>query len=636
MARPKRVTISKKVKRAARRGSFEIDQRGMLHKQPIETNKAPEKTEKQLKGDITIPQVVPVRKLAEILEESATSIVSKLFANGVQATINDSVDFDTAAIIADEYGFAANKESAEKKDSTDNKSKSKTKRISRPPVIAVMGHVDHGKTTLLDAIRKTNVVAGESGGITQHIGAYQVTADNKEDGKTVKRKLTFIDTPGHAAFSAMRAQGANVTDIVVLVVAADDGVKPQTLEAISHARSAGVPIIVAINKIDVAGANPERVKRELAEHNLVPEDWGGKTPMVEVSAKKGTNISTLIEVVLLTSDLEELTTNPKENASGIVIESKVKPGLGPVATILVKDGILKQGDNIIIGQQIGRVKTMEDYNGERVKLAGASMPVQISGFKKVTQVGDRLVSTNSEKDAKDEMSARQKLSTVKSAITSGLGEVSQAIKKGKIKELNLILRADVQGSLEAIKNSLTDIKSDEVSINFISAGVGSVTESDVNLAVTSTSIIIAFNVSVPPQVKKIADEYNVKISRYDVIYELIDEVKAALQGLLEPEIVESEVGKLKILKVFRRTQSDGIVGGLVTKGVLRPGLKFRAKRGDEELGDGTIKSLQIGPDNVDVAKQNDECGINFEGNFKFKPDDIIEAYQTEEILKTIK
>lgn len=637
MAKNRKVTISKKIKRAARRGGVSIDQRGHLQKSSsalprtppdnsADTNKYPQ---------ITIPNIIPVRKLAETMGQSPSDVVAKLFANGVHATINESVDFDTAAIIADEFNITVEKETI-KGDATAPIKSNKVKLISRPPVVAVMGHVDHGKTTLLDTIRSANVVAGESGGITQHIGAYSVEVKFKEKGKQQKRRLTFLDTPGHEAFSTMRAHGANVTDIVVLVVAADDGVKPQTIEAISHARAAGVPIIVAINKIDKPEANPEKVKRELSDQNLVPEECGGKTSMIPVSAKKNTGIETLLETICLTADLMDYKAVVNQPSTGIVIESKTKPGLGPTATILIQSGTLKIRDHILIDDQIGKVKTMEDENGLRLKMATPSMPVQISGFKRVPQAGRLLQSTSDEKTAKEILESRLKENVVKSAITRSLGEVSRAIKQGKIKQLNLILKADVQGSLEAIKNSLSDIKSDEVGVNFVSAGIGDITESDVNLATTSRAIIIAFNIGVPPQIKRLADSQGIQISRYTIIYELIDEIKSALRGLLVPEIVETEVGKLKILKIFRRTQNDGIVGGLVTKGALRPNLKFNALRGDEKLGSGTIDSVKIGPDDVNSAPQNSECGVHYQGALKFKPDDIIEAYQVEEIVKTIK
>lgn len=623
------------MKRSAKRRGVEIDRRGSLTKEVVEVPKVA--TER---GKVVIAQVVPVRKLAEALGKSPIDVVSKLFQNGVAATINESVDFDTAAIIADDFGFDAERETHKKISSTHKK---KSVLQTRPPVVTVMGHVDHGKTTLLDAIRSTDVASKESGGITQHIGAYQVEIKVGQSGqsklksqakkKATTRKITFLDTPGHEAFSAMRAQGANVTDIVILVVAADDGVKPQTTEAISHARAAGASIIVAINKSDVPGANPEKVKRELAEHNLVPEEWGGNTPMVPVSAKKNENIDSLLELVTITADMLELKADYQRSATATVIESKIKPGLGPVATVLVSSGILKLGEIILVGNHAGKVKTMEDALGRRVKEAAPSTPVQISGFKMVPQVGSIVEVIEDEKNIKNRIS---KQSVVRSAVSMGLGELSQAIKKGDVKTLNLILKADVRGSLEAIQTSLQDIKSDEISVKFIGASVGDVNESDINLAVTSTAIVIAFNVGVPPAIKKLADSQGIKISRYEVIYNLIDDIKKTLQGLLEPKIVETEVGRLKVLKVFMRKVGEGIVGGLITKGQLRPGLKFRVKRAEEIIGEGTIDSLQVGPDNVDYAKKNTECGIKYIGQLRFKVDDVVEAYQKEEIVQTIK
>ncbi len=633
MATYRKFTVSKKIKRSAKRRGVDIDRRGSLEKQVADTPKA--EIERK---DVVIPQVVPVRTLAEVLGKSPIEVVGKLFENGVAASINESVDFDTAAIIADDFGFDAKRETVKK--STPATKQKKSEVAERPPVVTVMGHVDHGKTTLLDAIRSTDVASKESGGITQHIGAYQVevSAGDENKSKTGKkksnlRKITFLDTPGHEAFSTMRAQGANVTDIVILVVAADDGVKPQTTEAISHARAAGVPIIVAINKIDAPGANAERVKRELADHNLVPEEWGGNTPMVAVSAKQNQNIDALLELIILTADLMDLKADYHKTATATIIESKIKPGLGPVATVLVSSGTLKQGQSILVNNQIGKIKTMEDASGRRLKEAAPAMPVQISGFKMVPQVGSVAEEIQDEKQVKGRMSRQ---TVVKSAVSMGLGEISQAIKKGDIKTLNLILKADVRGSLEAIENSLNDIKSDEVGVKFINASVGDVNESDINLAVTSSAIVIAFNVSVPPSIKKLSDSQGVKISRYEVIYNLIDDVKKTLQGLLEPKIVETEVGRLKVMKVFLHKSDEGIVGGLITKGQLRPGLKFRVKRNEEVIANGIIDSLQVGPDAVDYAQKNTECGIRYKGDIRFKPDDIVDAYQQEEIVQTIK
>jgi len=636
MGRPKRVTISKKVQRAARRQGGSVNDRGRIvgseteHKPKDNTSLPVEKI------GVEIPDVIPVRKLAEVLNQTATSVVSKLFANGVQASINESVDFDTAAIIADEFNYEAKRVSLKEESDKVDDEFAQVKKIPRSPVITVMGHVDHGKTKLLDMIRQTNVVDMESGGITQHIGAYQVPVEIKQDKKTEKRLLTFLDTPGHEAFSTMRAHGANITDIVVLVVAADDGVKPQTIEAISHARAANVPIIVAINKIDKPDADQDKVKRELAEQNLIPEEWGGQTPMIPVSAKTGENVSTLLEIIALTADMATLTSHQGIPGRGVVIESKIKSGLGPVATILVQDGTIQTSDIMVVGNSLSKIRTMEDDRGRRVKEASASCPVQVSGFKTLPKVGDRMHVYATEKEAHEKLNADLKKNNAKSAISTGLGEASRAIKQGEAKELNLILKADTQGSLEAIKNSLEDIQSDEVRVNFIHSGIGEVSESDIQLASSSQAVILAFRVATPPAVKRLADSQKCTVSRYDIIYELIDDIKATLEGLLEPEIVETEVGRLKVIKQFRSIPNGGIVGGLVTKGMMRNGVKFRVKRNDELIGEGVINEIHIGPNPTPEAEVNSECGLNFTGNIKFKPDDIIEAYQTEEIIKRLK
>jgi translation initiation factor IF-2 len=636
MARGKKITISKKVKRAAKRAGVAVDNRGRLEKPVIESPK--NKTEeKVVKKQILIPQVVPVRKLAEILDQPITAVIGKLFQSGVQAAINESVDFDTAAIIADDFNYTATKEESQDTTSiTEEETKAQAPTDTRPPVVTVMGHVDHGKTKLLDAIRSTKVIEGESGGITQHIGAYRATVKIKEGNKDKKRIVAFIDTPGHEAFSSMRAHGANVTDIVVLVVAADDGVMPQTVEAISHARAAGVPIIVAINKIDKPDADPDKVKRQLAEHNLVPEEWGGQTPMIPVSAKTGKNIERLLEIIILTADLKELKTNPRNTGRGIVIESKVKHGLGPVATILVQDGTLRTGDTIIIGEEVSKIRTMEDESGCRLREATASTPVLISGLKYLPQVGSQLNATKDDKTARDIVAAHQKKQAIKSMVVKRLSDTAQVSKINGQKQLNVILKADVQGSLEAIKNTLSDIPSDEVKVDFINAAIGAVNETDVNTAASSGAVILAFRVNTPPAVKRLADSQKVRIAYYDIIYELVDDIMTALQNMLEPEVVKTNIGKLKILKIFRRTQTSGIVGGLITKGFLRPGANFVASRDKAQLGEGKITSLKIGPSSVDKIEVETECGIEYSGNFKFKIGDVIDAYQTEEIIKTLK
>lgn len=633
MARGKRITISKKIKRVARQTGVGVDSRGRLER-PKNVEEPGFAKNPMERKTISIPQVVPIRRLAELVGQPVTSVIAKLFQSGVRVSINDSVDFDTAAIIADEFNYDAVGESEKKNDveSGVGVSADKTKLSERPPVVTVMGHVDHGKTKLLDAIRLTNVVAGESGGITQHIGAYRVNVKIVEKGKTLTRPVTFIDTPGHEAFSSMRAHGANVTDIVILVVAADDGVKPQTLEALTHARAAAVPIIVAINKIDKPDADVEKVKRQLAEHNLIPEEWGGNATMVPISAKAGTNIDKLLELVILTADFGELKTDPKLPGRGIVIESKTKSGLGPVATILVQDGTLRPGDALIVGSQVAKIRTMENDAGGRIKEATAGMPVLVSGFKIMPEVGEKIMAARDEKAAREIAANRQKSQLIKSIIAKKLGG-GEVI---KTKELNIILKADTQGSLEAIKTTLGEIPSEDIRVKILEASIGVVSESEVSKASSSGAIILAFNVSIPPAVKRQSDASGVRIARYEIIYELIDDVVAILQTMLEPEVVRTDIGQLKVIKMFRRTPTNGIVGGLVTKGFLRPGASFRASRGEEDLGEGKINTLKVGASRVEKAEQNIECGIEFEGSFKFKPGDVISAYQTQEIIKTIK
>lgn len=586
---------------------------------------------------ITLPEVVPIRTLAEKLEKSTSEIVGKLIANGVMATINESVDYDTASIIADEYGFEVVAEE-ETEEETSFESKREKNIEMRPPVVTIMGHVDHGKTKLLDAIRKTNVIESESGGITQHIGAYQASVElTDKSGKKSKKVITFIDTPGHEAFSMMRAQGANVTDIIVLVVAADDGVKPQTIEAISHAKAAKVPIIVAINKIDKPDADPERAKRELSDQGLIPEEWGGKTPMIPVSAKEGTNIDDLLEIIVLTSDLADLKSDTNQYARGIVIESKVQAGKGPVATILVQDGTLSVGDSVTYSDESAKIRILEDWTGKRIKSAGPSTPVLASGFKSVPPVGSVIKSAPDEKSARAIADQIKKQRTVKGVASgTGLAQVSEQAKEGKIKELKIILRADVQGSLDAIKASLSEIHSDDIKVKIIAGSVGSVTESDINLAVSSQAVVIAFKVVVPPNVRKLAEQSKIKISKYDIIYQLLDDIIAALEGMLEPEIIETRIGKMKILKIFLTEKTSGIFGGKVTSGEITPGTKIEIMRDDAKIADLKTVAVKSGQTNVNKVAQNEECGISYSGSARIKESDIAEFIRVEEVVKSIK
>ena len=585
---------------------------------------------------IALPAVVPVKLLSEELGLNASEIIKKLMESGVLATINESVDFETAAIIADEYGFTV--EETQKKEVAESVDKIISKAELRPPVVTIMGHVDHGKTKLLDAIRETNIIDTESGGITQHIGAYKTTVKIKEGNKKVDREITFIDTPGHEAFSAMRAHGANITDIIILVVAADEGVKPQTVEAISHARAAKVPIVVAINKIDKPEADADRVKRELSEHKLIPEQWGGKTAMIPVSAKTGQGIDDLLETVVLTADIEDLKVPKKAPARGMVIESKVQPGKGPVATVVIQEGTLNSGDVIIYETEFAKVRFMEDWRGKRIKEAFPSDPVLVAGFKRTPKVGTIIKAVESEKSAKEITEKLEKEGSIKTIAKgiSGLQGVSEEAKQKKIDELKIILRADTKGSLEAIKNGLDNIVSEDVKIVIISGSIGSVAESDINLAVASQGIVLAFRVPVPPAVRRLADEKKIKISKYDIIYQLIDDVFAALEGMLEPEIIETVVGKLEIIKVFLKEKERGIVGGKVTSGKITPGTKIEVMRANEKIGELKTESIKIGQEKVDQVSVNQEAGISYRGNLRLKPGDILSFVLVEEKLRTLK
>ncbi len=590
------------------------------------------------KEKIQLPSVVPVKLLAEKLFKSPSEIIKKLIENGVMATINESVDFDTAAIIADELGFEA-QEQKEKQTRKAEKDNSIFVMQDKPPVVTVMGHVDHGKTKLLDAIRNTNVIATESGGITQHIGAYQVEAEVKEKNRKIKKIITFLDTPGHEAFSKMRAQGANIKDIVVLVVAADEGVKPQTIEAISHAKAAKAPIIVAINKIDKPGADPDKVKRELSEHNLVPEEWGGKTPMIPVSALTGEKIKDLLELILLTADMEELKSPVGKPAEAMIIESKILPGKGPIATAIVQEGTLKTGDIVICDDDFAKIRFLEDWTGKRTKEANPADPVLIAGFKKTQKVGSIIKVTKDEKTAKSitqKMKKEQSVKTIKRA--AGLAEISKEIKEGdvKIKELKIILKADTKGSLDAIRGSIEEIEGEGIGIDIISDGIGPVSESDVNLAIASFAVILAFRVSVAPSVLKLAESNKIKISKYEIIYELINDVTAALEGLLEPEIIETKIGRLRVLKVFKKTKDSGIIGGKVISGKITPGTRIVVKRNDETIGELKTQMIQVGNERVNLVEKDTECGISFSGETKVKTEDIFEFILVEEKMRTLK
>lgn len=626
----KKKKLSKKEEKALKKTQASNAETSALDLSKKEEAQLEVKKQSESKQIVEIPNVITVREFADRLGLSITEIIKELMKNGVMASINESIDFETAVIVGDELGF----EVKSKKIETDKKeqhvlSEAEKKQLKpRPPVVVVMGHVDHGKTTLLDYIRKTNVAAKESGGITQHIGAYQV---NWQDKEKKNRLITFLDTPGHEAFSAMRAHGANITDIAILVVAADDGVKPQTKEAISHAKAANVPIIVAINKIDKPEADSERVKRELSELDLLPEEWGGRTIMVPISAKTGKNVNELLDIVLVVTDMEELVADPSKKAEGVVIESHMQSGLGPIATVLIKNGTIKTGQIVLTGNSYGKVRFMENFQGKRIDEAGPSTPVKIAGLKNVPKFGELLQIVEDERTARN-IIAKRDLRIVK----FGLKEISEEAKKGNLQELNLIVKTDTQGSLEAIKGSLGNLGDSGIKVKILSSGIGDITDSDVNMAVASKALIVGFKVIIPKEVKKLAEDKNIKISVYDIIYNLIDDISAALQGMLEPDITEELVGKFEAIKVFYANKNNKIVGGKVIDGKIVNGLKVHLYHSGEKNGEGKITSLKLEQNETDEVLKGFECGMGIDTTSNIKPGDVIEAYQTIETLRKIK
>ena len=578
--------------------------------------------------DITIPETITVKDLSAELKKTSGEIIKKLLAYGIMATINNEIDFDTAFLIAGEFGVTAHKkEVVTDEDILFDDSEDKEEDLKpRPPVIVVMGHVDHGKTSLLDAVRSTNVIEGEAGGITQAIGAYKVEINGRE--------ITFLDTPGHEAFTAMRARGAQITDIAILVVAANDGVMPQTVEAINHAKAAGIPIIVAINKIDVEGANPDKVKQELAEYELVPEEWGGDTIFVPISAKKKINIDNLLEMVLLVADMKELKANPNKQAKGVVIEAKLDKSKGPVATMLVQRGTLDVGDTILVGSVIGRIRTMTDDKGHRVKKAGPSTPVEITGLTSVPEAGDTFYEVKDEKTAKHLMErrkrqARDKALNATTKVT--LDDLFSQIEKGNLKQLNLIVKADVQGSVEAVKQALEKLSNDEVEVKVIHANVGAITESDVTLASVSNAIIIGFNVRPEALAKDMAEKSEVEIKTYSVIYNAIEDVEAAMKGMLDPVFKETIIGNAEVRQIFKISNVGTIAGCYVTDGKVARNAGVRVLRDNVVIHDGKLISLKRMKDDAKEVTKGFECGIQIEDFNDIKEGDIIEAYIMEQV-----
>lgn len=573
---------------------------------------------------VAIPPFIKVRDFAELLKRPATEIIKVLIQNGVMATINEEVDYDTAAIIAQDLGFEV---SAEEKQGGTMGSGQLQELLSaetaeslktRAPIVAIMGHVDHGKTTLLDAIRKTHVAEGESGGITQHIGAYQVKHKDKP--------ITFLDTPGHEAFSEMRARGANVTDVIVLVVAADDGVRPQTVEVVNRAKFSDVPVIVAINKVDKENANPMKVKQELANIGIVTEEWGGKTIAVELSARNGTGINDLLDMILLLTEVEDLKANPDGATAGTVIESHTESGKGAVATVIIQNGTLRVGDVMVAGRSYGRVKSLEDDRGKKLRSAGPSTPVEVSGFSVAPEAGDILQKMDELDKAKEiaQFALRQQRSHTLRAKSSLKGDE-------KTKKLSLIIKADVAGSLEAIDQSLAKLKNDEVQIEIVSKGVGEVNESDILLASSSNATVIAFRSKTNPKAINLAKQKQVSVDSYSVIYELLEDITSAVVNLFTPEYEHTTFGKAEILAIFRTEKGEMIVGGVVKSGELRKNKGIAIWRGEQEVARAEILELQESKIATKEVASGHEFGMKLKTNYRVQVGDVLESY--EETLK---
>ncbi len=577
---------------------------------------------------IKLPESVTVGELAAAMRRKSGEVIKALLDLGVMATLNEVLDPTAAKLVADKFSFDVEVRSLEG-DLLEEEESDPTQLSPRPPVVTVMGHVDHGKTSLLDAIRTTKVAEKEFGGITQHIGAYQVD--------TSHGKVTFLDTPGHEAFTAMRARGAQATDIVILVVAADDGVMPQTVEAVNHAKAASVPILVAVNKIDKPGSDPDRVKRELSNHGLVPEDWGGQTIFVHTSAKRGDGIAQLLEMTALQTEILELRANANRSARGVIVEGRLDRGRGPVATALIQSGTLKEGDAVVVGSQSGRVRAMFSDRGKKVQKAGPADPVEILGLSGVPQAGDTLLVVSDERKARQIATVRAERDKLrgKSAQRVTLEELHKQIEAGEVKELRLILKADVQGSVEALTESLERLSTDEVKLKVIHGSVGAVNESDVMLASASNAIVLGFNVKADPKAQSQAQANGVDVRSYNVIYDVINDVRAALSGMLAPEIRETVLGRAQVRQLFPITKLGMICGSMVTEGKMVRSARVRVKRGETLVGEGTVTSLKRFKDDVREVLQGLECGIGVDAVRGILAGDLIEAFTTEEVARTL-
>ena len=609
---------------------FDEDKTGYRKVRPAKKQKAQEETQKiKIENAFVTTEIIPLKVLSEKIGVSAIEITKRLFKEGIMKTINDSIDFETAEYIASDFGVTLElkmeKTAEDKLSEGFDEAEDESKLVKRPPVVTVMGHVDHGKTSILDRIRKTNVTAGEAGGITQHIGAYMVSVSGKP--------ITFLDTPGHAAFTAMRARGAQATDIAVLVVAADDGIMPQTIEAINHAKAANVPIIVAVNKIDKQEANVDRIKTQLTEQGLVPEEWGGDTMLCPVSAKTGEGMDNLLESIILLAELKELKANPDRKAKGVVIEAKLDQSKGPIANVLIQAGTLKVGDPIIIGTVTGKVRAMIDDKGRRITSAGPSVPVSIMGLDGVPSAGDILYAVSQEltRQVAEERKNKEKENALKESAKVTLDDVFNKIAEGEMKTLNIIVKADVQGSVEAVKQSLVKLSNDEVRVSVIHAAAGAISETDIMLAESSNAIIIGFNVRPDSNAKTIAERSGVDIKLYRVIYEALDDVEKALKGMLAPKFQEIYMGKVEVRNTFKITGVGMVAGGYVVDGKIIRNGKLRIYRDDIMICEGNVLQLKRFKDDVKEVAQGFECGISIEKFNDIKIGDFIECYLTEQV-----
>lgn len=593
-----------------------------------------------IKKPITIPSSISVRELAFRLNMPASRIIAQLMKSGMFATINEEIDFDTASLILEEMGFEAKQEVVIKSD-LDSKKGSRLSAlggegvgggsVKRPPIVTILGHVDHGKTTLLDTIRKTHVAEGEAGGITQHISSYQIEVEVK--GR--KELITFLDTPGHEAFTALRQRGANITDIAIIIIAADDGVMPQTEEAISLAQKAGVPMIIAVNKIDKPGANVARIKQQLAEKNVLVEGWGGDVPIVEISAKNKIGIENLLEVILLVADMQEIKANPSAPARGVVLDSRLDPQKGPLAVLIILEGTLKKGDEVIAGNAHGKVKKIEDFKGAVLKEAGPSSPIVIMGMKEAPQAGEIItveqkgISRSKIAELLEEKKRTRigKLRPLSSdRIFSG---------EGKVNEFNIVLKADVPGSLEAIMGSIKKIDVPNLKINIIKSGIGNLNQDDIQTAKSSNSLILGFDITVNAAVRKLAERENVVIHTHNIIYELIDDLKSSISDWLGPETIRTQIGTMKIIALFGRSKNAQIIGGKITSGKIRKDSIAEVEREKQKVGEGTIQEVRISKEVIQEAVEGSECGVKFVGNVEIKEGDVLKFNVEEERKRTI-